>query len=94
MTVAGKDTGTTEDLHPAAVFVFIGLSPNAEWVGEAIPRDAQGFIITDERLMTGCPGIFAAGDVRRGATKQVASAVGEGATAALMVREYLRHARG
>jgi thioredoxin reductase (NADPH) len=50
----------------------------------------HGFIVTDKTLMTSQPGLFAAGDVRAGSTKQAASAAGEGATAALMVREYLK----
>jgi thioredoxin reductase (NADPH) len=51
--------------------------------------DEIGFVKTDAHLMTTMPGVFAAGDVRSGATMQIASAVGEGATAALIIREYL-----
>ena len=50
-----------------------------------------GFVATDKALMTSLPGLFAAGDVRAGSTKQAAAAVGEGATAALAIREYLKH---
>lgn len=53
-------------------------------------RDSAGFIITNATLETSLPGVFAAGDVRLGSTKQAASAAGEGATAALMIREYLK----
>jgi len=90
VTLLNNKTGETEEAKPAGVFVFIGLTPNAGWVPDEIKRDEQGFIVTDGSLMTSCPGVFAAGDVRKGATKQVASAVGEGATAALMIREYLK----
>lgn len=90
ITVRDNVTGDVSDLRPAGVFVFIGLTPNTQWLPDTIRRDPQGFIITNERLMTSCPGVFAAGDVRLGSTKQVASAVGEGATAALMIREYLK----
>lgn len=55
----------------------------------AIALDDNGFISTDARLETNAPGVFAAGDVRSGSTNQIASAVGEGATAALMIRRYL-----
>ena len=55
----------------------------------AIEFDSIGFIKTDENLRTAIKGVFAAGDVRSGATMQVASACGEGATAALRIREYL-----
>lgn len=72
------------------VFVFIGLMPNTGFLaGSGVELDAIGMIKTNERLETNIPGIFAAGDVRSGATMQIASAAGEGATAALMVRRYL-----
>jgi thioredoxin reductase (NADPH) len=72
------------------VFIFIGLTPNTEWVPQEIARDQYGFITTNLNLETSIPGVFAAGDVRSGSTKQAAAAAGEGATAALMIREYLR----
>ncbi len=72
------------------VFVFIGLKPNTQFLaGSGVELDAHGLIKTDEHLATNVPGVFASGDVRSGATMQVASAVGEGATAALSIREYL-----
>ena len=74
------------------VFVFIGLKPNTQFLaGSGVELDAHGLIKTDEHLATNVPGVFASGDVRSGATMQVASAVGEGATAALNIREYLDH---
>ncbi|MCW5854326.1 MAG: FAD-dependent oxidoreductase, partial [Anaerolineae bacterium] len=88
--VYNKVTGQTDTLHPKGVFVFIGLSPNTKWLPETIRRDGTGFIETDLTLMTSLPGVFAAGDARQGSTKQAASAAGEGATAALMMREYLK----
>ena len=57
--------------------------------GRKIELNQGGFLVTNDSLETSIPGIFAAGDVRAGSTKQVASAVGEGATAALMIRQYL-----
>jgi thioredoxin reductase (NADPH) len=72
------------------VFVFIGLSANSWLVKETVETDVSGFVVTDKTLMTSLPGLFAAGDVRAGSTKQAASAAGEGATAALMIREYLK----
>ena len=76
-------------MSPGAVFVFIGLLPNTELVRGLIELDDLGFIVTRSNLETSVTGLFAAGDCRHGSTKQVASAVGEGATVALMVREYL-----
>ncbi len=83
-------TGAVERLAPAGVFVFVGLTPNAGWLLAGVARDPPGFIITGRLLQTNIPGVFAAGDMRLGSTKQAAAAVGEGATAALMVREYLK----
>jgi thioredoxin reductase (NADPH) len=90
--VAVRNTrdGTVEELDPAGLFVFIGLSPNSGWLPPAIKRDSYGFVLTSHELATSMPGVFAAGDVRQGSTKQAASAAGEGATAALMIREYLK----
>ncbi|MEZ6331082.1 MAG: thioredoxin-disulfide reductase [Candidatus Saccharimonadales bacterium] len=71
------------------VFVFVGLKPNTQFLGKDIELDEIGFVKTNDRLETSLPGVFAAGDVRSGATMQIATAVGEGATAALRIREYL-----
>lgn len=72
------------------VFVFIGLKPNTQFLeNSGVELDDIGMVKTNEKLETNIPGVFCAGDVRSGATMQIASAVGEGATAALMIREYL-----
>src|SRR5438270_4174698 len=80
--------GTRETLRPAAVFVFIGLKPNTAFLEGTVALTKEGFIDAPS-LATSVPGIFAAGDARVLSTKQVASAVGEGAAAALAVRRYL-----
>lgn len=83
-------TGKKKNFVTDGVFVFVGLSPNTEFLKTtAIKLDKIGLIETDHRLETNMPGVFAAGDVRSGATMQIASATGEGATAALMIREYI-----
>lgn len=72
------------------VFVFVGLMPNSQFlVPLPIKLDEIGFVMTDQHLQTSMPGVFAAGDIRSGATMQIASAAGEGATAALKIREFL-----
>jgi len=72
------------------VFVFVGLLPNTQFLeGSGIELDERGLIKTDQQLHTNMKGVFASGDVRSGATMQIASAVGEGASAALSIREYL-----
>ena len=95
-SVAVKDlkTGTTEELKAAAAFIFIGLDPYTDFVKGSIKLDKWGFIETDRALETSLPGVFAAGDSRSGSTKQVSSAVGEGTTAALMIRQYLERTQG
>jgi thioredoxin reductase (NADPH) len=88
--IRNSKTGATETIQPNGAFIFIGLLPNTGWLPAAIKRDDYGFIVTDPTLQTSLPGVFAAGDARQGSTKQAASAAGEGATAALMIREYLK----
>ena len=73
------------------VFIFIGLLPNTGFLNGKVELDEIGLIKTDDQLKTNIQGVFAAGDVRSGATMQIASAVGEGATAALRIREYLEN---
>lgn len=88
--VVGTKAGDAFETNVDGVFVFIGLSPNTGFLKDTgVALDEIGMVKTDERLMTSVRGIFASGDVRSGATAQIASAVGEGATAALRIREYL-----
>lgn len=87
--VQDRASGVVEVWRPDGVFIFVGLSPNTDCLPDEIQRDRWGFVITNSNLETTMPGVFAAGDVRAGSTKQAAAAAGEGATAALMIREYL-----
>jgi thioredoxin reductase (NADPH) len=90
--VIGTKTETGEKIeYPTdGVFIFVGLDPNSQFIKDTtIRRDEIGLVITDQQLQTSMPGVFAAGDIRSGATMQIASAAGEGATAALKIREYL-----
>ena len=90
--VIGSQDGKKVEYPTDGVFVFVGLDPNTKFLeGSGVELDERKFIKTDTRLMTNVPGIFSAGDVRSGATLQIASATGEGATAALMIREYLEN---
>ncbi len=90
-TVVIEDLKTHEvqEEHYDGIFIFIGLSPNNELVQGKAALDAAGFIEAPQ-MMSSYAGIFAAGDVRGGSTKQAASAAGEGASAALAIREYLK----
>ncbi len=88
--VVGTKDGKKVEFKTDGVFVFVGLEPNTKFLaGMGIDLDERGFIKTNAKLQTNIKGVFAAGDVRSGATLQIASASGEGATAALMIREYL-----
>lgn len=86
----GRDTGEEYRWHPAGAFVFIGLTPNTGWLGDTVARDTWGFVVTDDTFATSLPGVYCAGDVRAGATKQLGSAVGDGIAALLAIRGYLQ----
>jgi thioredoxin reductase (NADPH) len=82
-------SGQTHRFPAAAAFVFIGLRPNTAFLGDALERDAGGFLMTSPTMETSMAGVFAAGDVRSGSTKQLGSAVGDGIAALLMARRRL-----
>ena len=110
LKIRNTETGEMEELHPAAAFIFIGQLPNTSILKGYAELDAYGFVMTGHDIFhvsrkgnmaldplpfeTSVPGIFAAGDVRHGSTKQVASAVGEGAAASISIREFLRRSEG
>jgi thioredoxin reductase (NADPH) len=88
--VMGTKDGKKVEFPTDGVFVFVGLMPNSQFLKDSpIKLDEIGFVMTDQHLQTQVSGVFAAGDIRSGATMQIASAAGEGATAALKIREYL-----
>jgi thioredoxin reductase (NADPH) len=90
ITLADCVTGAREEVSATALFVVIGGDPKTGWLPDEVARDEQGYLITGRDLETSMPGVFAAGDVRQGSIKRVASAVGEGATVVRMVHDYLR----
>ena len=90
--VLAKGPAGENEVITNGVFVFIGLKPNTQFLqGSGVELDEVGLVKTNKNLETNIPGIFASGDVRSGATMQIASAVGEGATAALSIRHYLEN---
>jgi thioredoxin reductase (NADPH) len=108
IVLADGKIGTTETVPARSLFIFIGASPQTDWLEGVIQRDAQGFILTGSDLSqndkglrgwqqtrppflleSSVPGIFAAGDVRSGSIKRVASGVGEGAIAVQFIHRYL-----
>jgi thioredoxin reductase (NADPH) len=86
-------TGARSQLKVGGVFVFIGFKPNTGIVEGHVNHDAGGYLLTDERMMTSIPGLFAAGDVRSQLTRQVTTAVGDATTAAIAVEKYLAQLR-
>ena len=85
-------TNTNQEYFVDGAFILIGLRPNTQFLaGSGVELDQIGLVKTDNKLQTNLPGVFAAGDVRSGATMQIASASGEGASAALAIREYLNN---
>ena len=104
--IVHSETGEEQTVETPGVFSFIGADPRTSWLPQEIERDEKGFVRTGADLArspywssgrqpllleTSRPGVFAAGDVRSGSVKRVASAVGEGAMAVQFVHEHLRH---
>lgn len=89
VTVKNVKTGDEKEVAVDGIFVFVGNIPNTEIFDGKIELDGQGYVLTDNTLMTSVPGVFAAGDVRQSTLKQVATAVGEGALAAVSAEKYI-----
>ena len=105
LTLRDTAAGTTETVDASHLFVFIGAAPRTDWLDGVLVRDPRGFVVAGPdlgtpapgwildrppfHLETSVPGVFAAGDVRAESTKRVASAVGEGAMAVMLVHRYL-----
>ena len=89
ISVLDKTSGNADVLATSGAFIFIGLDPNTGFLNGMVDTTDRGFIQTDRDFQTSIPGVFAAGDVRDGSTKQLASAVGEGAAAAIQIRYHL-----
>ena len=88
LTLENVKTGQTSEIECDAVFIFTGMSPQTELV-EMIKKDEAGYIITDEKMQTSVPGLFAAGDVRAKPFRQIVTAVNDGAIAAHSAKEII-----
>lgn len=86
-------SGAGSTLKVTGCFIFVGFKPNSGLIKGHFAHDASGYVITDERMMTSIPGLFAAGDLRVQLTRQVTTAVGDATTAAIAVEKYLAELR-
>lgn len=89
LRLANKKTGEKSSLAVEGVFFAIGVIPKARFLAEVLKLNDEGYIVTDTECRTSMPGVFAAGDVRSKILKQIATAVGDGAVAAIATEKYL-----
>lgn len=91
LVVKNRKTGELTEIPTKAVFIYVGYEPYTAFVKDMVDLNKYGYIITDNHMATSMPGVFAAGDVRADNLAQVAVAVGDGAKAAVAIREYLQN---
>ncbi len=91
ITVEDKDSKKRREIEVDGVFMFIGLSPNSEFLGDFIKKDDAGYIIVNEFFETSQKGCFAAGDVIKKKVRQIATAVGDGANAGVNIKDYIEN---
>lgn len=94
VTIMNLKTGKKESISCKGVFVFVGLTPNTGFLRGFVELDDQGFVITDEEMRTSRAGVFACGDCRKKALRQIVTACGDGAVAAHSAREYVEKLKG
>ena len=82
-------TGEKSTLDISGIFISIGLKPNTDYLKDILPLDAAGYIITNDKLETKIPGIFAAGDIRHNSARQAITSAGDGATAAIYAEKFI-----
>jgi thioredoxin reductase (NADPH) len=89
IVIKNVKTGEIDEFNTEGVFLFVGVSPRTQFLKNLITSDEAGYIVTDENCETSIKGIFAAGDCRKRLLRQIATAVGDGATAAFATEKYL-----
>ncbi len=92
VSIKNIQSNEKREVKVEGIFVFVGIIPNTEFI--AVEKDKGGFIITNDKMETSIKGIFAAGDCRNTPLRQVATAVGDGAIAAVYAEEYISHLEG
>jgi thioredoxin reductase (NADPH) len=89
LQVRDVNTGDVRRVEAGGVFIYVGFMPNSDIFGPEFARDAQGFIITDDKMETPVPGLYVAGDVRSQYVRQISNAVGDATTAAVAATRYI-----
>ncbi len=89
VSVEDRKTGKSKELQADGVFIWVGMIPNTKFLQSKVELDEYGYIITDEKMQTSIPGVYAAGDVRKKDIHQIVTALGDGAIAAEFALKYL-----
>ena len=89
LVVRNVKTGATAQIVADGVFIYVGQNPNTGFLKGQLPLDKEGYIITDDRMGTQIKGVYAVGDIRKNSSRQVITAAGDGATAAISAEKFL-----
>ena len=89
LRVKDVQTGEERQLPAGGVFIYVGFMPNSQIFDPSVPRDPQGFILTDDKMEINLPGVYVAGDVRSQYVRQISNAVGDATTAAVAATRYI-----
>ncbi len=89
--VKNVKTGEEKTIKADGCFIWIGILPNTSFLNDAVKTDQGGFIVTDSSMQTSVPGVFAAGDVRNTPLRQIATAVGDAAIAAVSAEHFIEN---
>lgn len=91
ISVENVNSGESREIAVDGCFIWIGIRPNVEFTGDAVKKNDAGFILVDSKMETSVPGVFAVGDVRQTPLRQVATAVGDSAIAAISAEHYIEN---
>ncbi len=91
ITVENRESNKKKTIEVSGIFIYVGLNPNSGFLKNFIELDDYGFVITNKKLETSVHGVFAAGDIRAETIRQVVTACGDGAVAAINAYHYIKH---
>jgi thioredoxin reductase (NADPH) len=94
ITIKDRKAADEKKIRLEGVFIYVGLTPNTDVLGEQLEMNEGGYITTDENLQASIPGVFVAGDVRDKRLRQIATAVGDGAIAAVSAEHFVEESKG